>query len=64
MRKNLAERQERMRKKLLDARQTFSSCAFREVCENPQIASGPEFCERCSPKTLQKLLKKAGRASL
>jgi len=57
MRKNLAERQARMKEKLLAARQTFHLCAFRSVCENEKIEAGPEFCERCTPKQLQQLMR-------
>ena len=60
MRKNLAARQEAMRKKLLAARETHQHCAFRENCEhNP--SGDPELCSRCSPSTLRDIIRRQSK---
>jgi hypothetical protein len=59
MRRNLAERQEAMRKKLLAARETFKNCAFRDTCHEEGETSDPESCSRCSPVRLQELVRRS-----
>jgi hypothetical protein len=63
MRRNLAERQEALKKKLLAARETFRRCAFRENCcrENPEI--DPESCSRCSANALQERIRRSSASS-
>ena len=62
MRKNLTERQARMKQRLLAARETFHHCAFRPMCvaENPN--ADPEFCSRCSENKLQERLRQVKNA--
>lgn len=58
MRRNLAERQAAMKKKLLAARETFQHCAFRDQCcqENPGLDS--ESCTRCSAAELEERIRR------
>jgi hypothetical protein len=57
MRKNLAERQAAMKKRLVAARETFWNCAFRPMCLAQNVKTNPESCRRCSESTLQELLR-------
>jgi hypothetical protein len=59
MRRNLAERQEAMKKKLLAARETFKNCAFRDTCHEEGEAGDPESCSRCAPNRLQELVRRS-----
>jgi hypothetical protein len=63
MRRDLAERQEAMKKNLLAARETFRNCAFRDSCCEPGEITSPEACNRCSPRQLQKLVRRSGSSS-
>jgi hypothetical protein len=62
MRRNLAERQAAMKRKLLAARETFRNCAFREQCSQEHSDFDPESCSRCSASTLQKRITRAHSA--
>lgn len=63
MRRNLAERQAVMKKKLVAARETFHNCAFREECwqENPEL--DPESCSRCSATALAERIRRSRPSS-
>ena len=58
MRRNLAQRQAAMKKKLLAARETFRHCAFRPMCVEENAKVDPEFCGRCSERALQERLRR------
>jgi hypothetical protein len=58
MRRNLAERQEAMKKRLLAARETFRHCAFRDTCCETEEEIHPEDCSRCSPARLEELVRR------
>lgn len=59
MRGNLAERQAKMKKKLVDARETFRNCAFRDICCEGKEEVDPESCSRCTPDMLQELIRRS-----
>jgi hypothetical protein len=63
MRRNLAERQAAMKKKLLAARETFHHCAFREECCQENPALDPESCSRCSAAALEERIRRSRSSS-
>ncbi len=58
MRKNLAERQAKMKAKLTAARETFRNCAFRRQCSEEKPSLDAEFCKRCSASTLAERIRR------
>jgi hypothetical protein len=59
MRKYLAERQAKMKKRLLDARETFRNCAFHDLCYQEKDPFDPDSCHRCSPATLEQMIRRS-----
>jgi hypothetical protein len=59
MRKNLAERQAKMKKRLVDARETFRNCAFHDICCEEKGPVDPDTCNRCSATTLEQMIRRS-----